>query len=291
MPNTLEDIENAFCQYAILRLKGQRKESAKSKATSGLTFSPYLISRIKSFEYDMDSLQRYEFDYESQIGIFKSMKEQYCSSENPSRTEKNLSLLLTKRIYQAKQKQKKKDEFHNLIIRFHHPKNVKDKIKTALNLYKKVGEYILGDIPSNIKGGRPRVYAEFKRDTAEILSQLYSQNALNAEQFGSNEKDFKNASLDWEAQRKRQQEIMNNILEKFSIYTEHQAGHPFGPQGAFAKGGLYGPDSKFAVNTLHQQNAPKLQTPKYQMPPVSQPSKTQETVVELSLFSDKDFEY
>ena len=294
MPNTINDMENALSQYAILRLKGKRKEDARNKATTGLAFSPYLISRMKSFEYDMDALQRCEFDYNAQIDVFKMMKEQYCSSENKSPKEKQLSFLLTQRIYQATQKQKKKDNFHNLLTRFYHPKDLKDKIKTATSLYKQVGEHILSDLPSNIKGGRPRVYAELKRDIAKILSELYSQNALNAKQFGSNEKDFRSAASDWEAEKEKQQDIITKALE-LSTYTAHQAGHPFGLNGAFEAGGVYGPDSKFAGNTPQPQNAPTLKPQKVQTPPAPQPSKTQtqlkpETIIELSLFSDRDFE-
>jgi len=290
MPNTLEDIENAFSQYAILRLKNKRKEDARSKATQGLAFSAYLISQIRSFEHDMDALQRCEFDYHAQIDIFKTMKKMYCQSENPAVKTKQLSLLLTDRICQAKKKQKKKDDFHDLVFRFYHPKDAKDKIKTATALYKKVGEHILGDLPPYIKGGRPRVYAELKSELAGILNELYLQNAVNAQQFGSQEKDFRSAAADCQAAKQTQEKIIAKALD-LSTYTEHQAGHPFGPQGAFSKGGIYGPDSSFAglnltptkTNTLPSSVAGTAQ----QVPQKSQA----EIFTQLKLFSDKHFDY
>ena len=275
----------------VIDIKDVLDARAKDIVAITKKFSPDLAQKIQTFEAETKYLYAPAFSSKRDISIH--LQRVLPLFDSPDKTDKKIRILINRRLHELNaipleqkaerqvkkelKKDKEQKQFYHLISQLYTPKPTMDQIALYIQLYNLVGSHNPEDVRGFIKGDgykmtpslKGRIHRELKRDIAQQIKSLYDFELKNESKWWQQEVDALNQSL-----------IRSNDKKRL-----------LGPQGAFAKGGLYGPDSKFAVNTLQQQNAPKLQTPKYQMPPVSQSSKTQETVVELSLFSDKDFEY
>jgi len=177
--------------------------------------------------------------------------------------------------------------FYALIKDIYKPKSVKDlcaqyeeldKLAPYANLQDLAG-FVYQKTFSETAKLKARFTKELRRDIAEKILKLYAY-------FASPD--------DLDAQQKKVNRY-NKSCDKFHTIEETGYKSLLGPKGAFEEGGLYGSDSKFAGNTPQPQNAPTPQTTTPQTPPPPQPSKAQtqlkpEKIIELSLFSDRDFE-
>ena len=239
----------------------KRAENIK-KITAGL--SPELTEKIQFFEDETKYLCTPALSSKRDISVhLQRTLPLFDASDN---TNSKIRILIDKRIYdlgaipleqkeyrQVKKelkKDKEQEQFYKLLADVHRPKPKMEQIALYINLWnfantqnpEDVRGFIKGDsyeMTSSLKG---RIHKELKRDIAEKIHALYASELRNEAGWWQQELDALNQSL----ARTRSGERL------------------LGPKGAFAKDGLYGPNSKFTK---------------------------QEQVIEPSLFSDKDFEY
>ena len=174
-------------------------------------------------------------------------------------------------------------QFYEILKAVHQPHDYKTQCKLWYKLLTLVGaQNTEQDIPY-VNGGIYRINAELRRDIAVIIKDIYHKN---------HEIGLANY---W------QQEIDKyyNDIKRYLKYSRNERTpadfHPFGPNGAFRKGGIYGPDSKFVNPAASAQNIPTTNTNKNTPAPENSSSTNSSSdkrpkVTELLLFSDKDFE-
>lgn len=157
-------------------------------------------------------------------------------------------------------KEKKKVAFYDTLKKIHQPCSNEDRIVLYKTLLKNIDAQDYADVPvfgdvytygktqdeikKAVSSQKAHIKTELKRDIAEQIYKLYRA-------------DFRKEADFWKQE-----------LDAYQEGCSHYAKRLLGPKGAFAQGGVYGPDSKFAARP---KNQPK--------------------VTELSLFSDKDFQY
>lgn len=253
----------------VIEVQDIINQRAQDVAAITKKLSPSLAKKIQTFEAETKYLYAPVFSSKRDISIH--LQRTLPLFNSPDKTDSKIRILINRRLHELNaipleqtahrqvKKELKKDkdqkQFYHLISQLHTPKPAMDQIALYIQLYNLAGSHNPEDVRGFIKGDeykmtpslKGRIQKELKRDIAQKIKSLYAIQLRNEAKWWQQEVDALDQSLIRSKDKKR-------LL---------------GPKGAFEKGGLYGPDSKFAP----------------------QKPKAQETVVELSLFSDKDFEY
>lgn len=184
-------------------------------------------------------------------------------------------------------KQAKSAQFYELLKQVYEPHDFDEQRNLWIGLFQSIGAHNEKDVPGYVKGGKCRVYAELRRDITVQLKNLCMQHHRYPE-------------------AKEYQEKVDKYSDTIRLYIEHSRDQdktyqrPFGSNGAFETGGLYGPDSRF-VKPENDKNEVKnpvektVQTSQQNIPaePAAKQQKPtkNENWVQKEIFSNSDFEY
>lgn len=180
-----------------------------------------------------------------------------------------------KKSYEVRNKAKRK-RFYELLKQVYQPHDLNEQQKLWEDLLEVVGAHDPNDIGAYVNGGQGRINAELRRDVAVQIKKLNTEN-----------RRFEEAQW-WQQEINAYSKTIDRYL-KYSRHSDMPYARPFGPNGAFEKGGLYGPDSRFAG--VEPQNESVLKTKSAE--PIAKESVTpkKEEYIQTQLFNDKDFEY
>ncbi len=182
-----------------------------------------------------------------------------------------------KQTIEVTKEDKKQTQFYDLISQIYKAPNKQTLTLIFTQLYYLADGQNPQDVLDFMKGNsyhltpslKGRIKKELKRDIAEQMVRL--SHAL-----------LKQSNAQWWQQ---ELDAYNKALSRSNL-----KGRILGPQGAFAMGGLYGPDSKFAPNI--KPSPTTQQTQAVQPSSQQKPNKPKTPkIIEPLLFSDKDFEY
>jgi len=167
---------------------------------------------------------------------------------------------------------RKQTLLYTLIQDVHKPHTPQEKAKIYLQILNFVDFRNHDDIRGFIEGDSYKISKDLKaRLTTELKRDILQQIVNLCRTFNQSAARYYEQDL----------EAYNKAFNKFDTTKRL-----LGKNGAFEKGGLYGPDSKFAGKSPSiLQNTSATQTPSVN----TQPKK--EKIIELSLFSPKHFEY
>ncbi len=222
-----------------------------------------------SWDYEIDvhdfeeekkkfDLAKETYDYDTKLEILKNWYERYASSS--TLTSQKLTKNLHQLIRDTQRDIRKREEFYQLIARFHlahQHKDIKQQIDTLQKIYHKIGTFIYRDIyrrkkwlatkqklPSAffpIKGGTPRMRAELCMHIARRLSKLYKENPELASQYKENPYEWEQHAKDWEAETSVCYQNRCRAMDHSS--NPDKADFPPLGQDAFETGGLYSPEA------------------------------------------------
>ena len=221
-----------------------------------------------SWDYEIDvhnfneekkkfDLAKETYDYDTKLEILKNWYERYASSS--TLTSQKLTKNLHQLIRDTQRDIRKREEFYQLIARFHlahQHKDIKQEIDALQKVYHKIGTFIYRDVYRRkkwlatkqmlssasfpIKGGTPRMRAELSLHIARRLSKLYKENPELASQYKENPYEWEQHAKDWEAETSVCYQNRCRAIDQSS----HSGGDfpPFG-QDVLEAGGLYGPET------------------------------------------------
>ncbi len=254
---------------------------------------PNIASKIQTFEQQTKYLYAPALSSrEKRAEALLKLKPLFNSGDQ---TDLKIKILIDKHLYalgvnlkpkaqeqtiEVAKEDKKQTQFYDLISQIYTAPNEQTLIRIYAQLYQLAGEQNPQDVMDFMKANsyqltsplKGRIKKELKRDIAEQMVRL--SHAV-----------LRKSNADW-----WQQEL--DAYNKKKKKSKHKR-RILGPQGAFAKGGLYGPDSKFAPKAKQTtQNTSSQQTQTIQSSSQQKPEKPKSPkIIEPLLFSDKDFEY
>ncbi len=245
------------------------KKRAQNIEKMTANFSSVLVKKIKRFEEYTKYLHTSELSTPSQI--YEDLKKAARMFKSDGKEQSKIKILLNKEAAKLKpkiqskktntptKKEQMRNTFYGILQNLHKTPSIKDRFNKYITLWH-LAPYA---DPQDLKGFayetpfqttpdlKKRFTTELRRD---ILEKLYPLSA----RFSS-----RDVIEGWYNMLKK----YNKACSHFSSINEKGQRRLLGQTGAFEKGGLYGPDSKFANPSENKKE------------------------IDLSLFSPKDLEY
>jgi len=274
----------------------------------------HLAENIKAFEKNTEYLYAKQFSSTKEVmnGLEKALN-QFESNNTvqrlivihakridptPSKREQNKIKQLTLKEAVKEEKQKR---FYQLIADIHNPRN-KDK-RTALyeKLLKALNNrdpedirHFMGDENYNRLFTRIRInYLKKKRDLNELppkeIIKHVNKTILRLATTELKRDVYEQLCKLYKAEMNSKAKFFEQDLEAYNKACDRFAGRLLGPKGAFEAGGIYGPDSQFSGQII-QNKGQNAQTPNAVRAQKPAENKKEDKLLQLKIFSDKDFE-